>query len=183
MQGWTDIPLNATGEAQALAAARALAGVPFDTIVASPLLRARRTAECIAGDRPIEFDDRLRERHHGDLQGLTRGEIAAQFPEVHALLNARRPGYTPPGGETVERFAARVHAALHDLKGMQVLVVAHGGVLDMACRLATDADLHSPRQFPLPNAAINWLLRRQGRWQVEAWGLTEHLDLARDDTG
>lgn len=158
----------------------------FDAVVTSPLQRARRTAELIAPGRTLQLDERLRERHFGDLQGLTRGEIAAQHPAVHALLNARQPGFHPPGGETVEHFAARVHAALNDVArrgGAQVLVVAHGGVLDMAYRLATDGDLHSPRQFPLPNAAINWLRVTQGRWQVEAWGLDGHLHRALDDPG
>jgi 2,3-bisphosphoglycerate-dependent phosphoglycerate mutase len=183
IQGWTDVPLNPIGVAQAQAAARELAGVAFDAIHASPLQRAHRTAEAIAGGRPIHLDERLRERHFGELQGLTRGEIAAQHPEVHRLLNERRPGFQPPGGETVERFAARVRAALLDLRGERVLVVAHGGVLDIAYRLATDGDLHAPRRFALPNAAINWLRGGKDRWHVEAWGLTDHLDDSKDDHG
>jgi 2,3-bisphosphoglycerate-dependent phosphoglycerate mutase len=183
VQGWTDIPLNRVGEAQARAAARELASVHFDAIHASPLQRARHTAELIAPGRALQLDERLRERHFGALQGLTRSEIAAQHPQVHRMLNARRPGFQPPGGESVERFAARVRAALDSLSGEQLLVVAHGGVLDMAYRLATDGDLHSPRQFALPNAAINWLRRINDRWQVEAWGLTGHLIAAREDLG
>ncbi|MBB5204055.1 putative phosphoglycerate mutase [Inhella inkyongensis] len=191
LQGWTDVPLNAEGEAQARAAAAELAGTRFDALFSSPLARARRTAELIAaaqapGAAALQLDPRLRERHHGELQGLTRNEIALHSPAVHALLNARCPGYLPPGGESVEVFAARVHAALKDLArlGGTVLAVAHGGVLDMAYRLATDADLHSARQHALPNAAINWLVFSGGGWRVEAWGLTGHLEReGRDETG
>lgn len=190
MQGWTDIPLNAQGERQARALAAALRGQAFDAIVASPLQRALHTAQAVAAGRTtnaVEQDARLRERHHGDLQGLTRGEIAAVAPAIHEALQARRPGYQPPGGESVEAFAARVHAAMqalrHRFHSGTVLAVAHGGVLDIAYRLATDADLHSPRQHALPNAAINWLRATPAGWAVEAWGQDDHLSHALDDSG
>ena len=64
-----------------------------------------------------------------------------------------------------------------------MLAVAHGGVLDMAYRLASDQDLHSPRQHALPNAALNWLRATPRGWAVEAWGLTEHLRRSLDDSG
>lgn len=186
LQGWTDIPLNATGEAQAQAVARELADTAFDAIYSSPLQRALRTAEAVAAGRPITQEPRLRERHLGDLQGLTRGEIAARFPAVQAELNARSPGYQPPGGESLEDFAARVHGVLKSLRqrhhgGQQLLLVAHGGVLDIAYRMASDQDLHSPRLHALPNAAINWLRATPGGWQVEAWGLDGHLLHSRDE--
>ncbi len=187
LQGWTDIPLNATGEAQARAVATALAGTTFEAIYSSPLQRALATARAIAGGRPIHQEPRLRERHFGELQGLTRGEIAASHPAVQAELNARRPGYQPPGGESLQQFAARVHGVLSELRqrhpgGQQLLLVAHGGVLDIAYRLASDQDLHSPRLHALPNAAINWLCSTPSGWRVERWGEDEHLrGQARDE--
>jgi len=186
LQGWTDIPLNATGRAQAQAVARALAGTAFDAIVSSPLERALHTAQAIAAGRPIVQEPRLRERHFGELQGLTRGEIAASFPAVQAELNARRPSYQPPGGESLQDFAARVQAVFKQLRqqhhgGQQLLVVAHGGVLDVAYRLASDQDLHSPRLHALPNAAINWIHATPTGWRVEAWGLDGHLLGALDE--
>lgn len=189
LQGWTDIGLNATGRAQAAAVAGALAGTAFDAIISSPLQRAFHTAEAIveklAGSHTIRQEPRLRERHFGDLQGLTRGEIAAGFPAVQAELNARRPGYQPPGGESLQDFAARVHGLLRELRqqhhGEQLLLVAHGGVLDIAYRLASDQDLHSPRLHALPNAAINWLHSTPTGWRIEAWGLDAHLGGARDE--
>jgi broad specificity phosphatase PhoE len=96
LQGWTDVALNAEGERQARAAARELLGVAFDTIVASPLQRARATAEAIAAGRPVTLDARLRERHHGELQGLTRGEIAAVAPRVHEDLLRGAPATCRP---------------------------------------------------------------------------------------
>jgi probable phosphoglycerate mutase len=187
LQGWTDIPLNAHGERQAQAVARALAGVHFDAIVSSPLQRAWATAQAVAAGRPVAQEPRLRERHHGDLQGMTRTDIAAAYPSMAEALQAHRPDFLPPGGESIEGFAARVHAALSDLSqrhaGRTVLAVAHGGVLDVAYRLATGQDLLSPRRQALPNAALNWLLADYQGWRVEAFGLTSHLDAALDDQG
>lgn len=190
LQGWTDIALNAKGERQAQALAHELRGLAFDAIVSSPLQRAWRTAQPVAAARPqVPFlaDERLRERHHGDWQGLTRDEIARRDPAQHALLQARCPGYQPPKGESVETFSARVAEALAALAtahaGRTVLAVAHGGVLDMVYRLATGQDLHSARRHPLPNAAINWLVADERGWRVEAWGLDAHLDTALDDQG
>jgi probable phosphoglycerate mutase len=186
LQGWTDIPLNPTGQAQAAAVARELAGIGFDAVYSSPLQRALHTAQAIAGSRPIVLEPRLRERHFGELQGLTRGEIAAGFPAIQAELNARSPGYQPPGGESLQDFAARVLAVFKQLRqrhhgGQQLLLVAHGGVLDIAYRMASDQDLHSPRLHALPNAAINWLCSTPSGWRVEAWGLDGHLTGSRDE--
>jgi probable phosphoglycerate mutase len=186
LQGWTDIPLNPTGQAQAAAVARELTGIDFDAVYSSPLQRALHTAQAIAGGRPIVLEPRLRERHFGELQGLRRGEIAANFPAIQAELNARSPGYQPPGGESLQDFAARVLAVFKQLRqqhrqGQQILVVAHGGVLDIAYRMASDQDLHSPRLHALPNAAINWLQSTPTGWRVEAWGLDGHLTGALDE--
>jgi len=190
LQGWTDIPLNAKGERQAQALAAELRAVTFDAIVSSPLLRAWQTAQAVVAVQPgtpCRPEPRLRERHHGNWQGLTRNEIAQRDPAQHALLQARSPAYQPPAGERIDAFANRVHEALTALRhlhpGGTVLAVAQGGVLDMAYRLATGQDLATPRRHALPNAAINWLLADARGWYVEAWGLDSHLDTALDDQG
>jgi probable phosphoglycerate mutase len=193
LQGWTDIPLNQEGERQAQALAAELRGVAFDAIFASPLQRAWRTAQAVAEMRPaLPFlsDPRLRERHHGAWQGLTRDEIAERDPLQHALLERRCPTYLPPGGESMETFADRVRAVMDALRREHastpagaLLVVAHGGVLDVVYRLATGQDMVSPRQTVLPNAAINWLVADECGWRVEAWGLAAHLEAALDDQG
>jgi broad specificity phosphatase PhoE len=76
-QGHSDIPLNEVGLAQARDAAKILARCPIDLIVASPLIRARRTAEVVseALDRPLLLDDELKERHFGALEGLVVNEV------------------------------------------------------------------------------------------------------------
>lgn len=77
MQGHTDIPLNATGIEQAHAAAKRLTSGSFTRIIASPLSRARITAEIIAAahNLPLELCDQLKERTFGSLEGELRDEI------------------------------------------------------------------------------------------------------------
>ncbi|MFO1251958.1 MAG: histidine phosphatase family protein [Inhella sp.] len=187
LQGWTDVPLNAEGRAQALAAARELAGERFDACYSSPLQRARATAEALAQPHghALRLDERLRERHLGELQGLLKAEIEARHPELARLMQQRRPGYAPPGGETLAQFRARVEAWLTDLTqahaGQQVLAVSHGGVLDIVHRLATGGDFDAPRGVTLGNAALNWFVWRSQGWSVEAMGLDDHLDQSLDE--
>jgi len=122
IQGRTDIPLNATGREQACAQAAALAGMAVDIIYASPMLRARETAEIInrVVDVPLCFDDRLIERCFGDCEGK---------PYAGQLSNA---AFIQGGGESLAVLHERVLCFLEEIAdrhaGQTVLVVAHGGV-------------------------------------------------------
>ena len=91
----------------------------------------------------------------------------------------------PDGGETLRAFSARVEAIVIDLAGRHsgetLLIVTHGGALDIAHRLATGQGLEVKREFSLLNAAINWIERRDGRWALLSWGETAHLKRARDE--
>ena len=55
LQGVTDIPLNQRGIDLAEKTAAGLRDISFDKIFTSPLIRARKTAEIIRGERPIEI--------------------------------------------------------------------------------------------------------------------------------
>jgi probable phosphoglycerate mutase len=65
--------------------------------------------------------------------------------------------------------------------GSQVLVVTHGGVLDIAYRLATGKDLEAHRDFPIPNAALNWIEFDGVGWRLIAWADQRHLESSRDE--
>ncbi len=190
IQGWTDVPLNAKGHTQAARLADELASQPFTAIFSSTLARAHQTAQPVA-DRlqlPIQLDERLRERHLGALQGLTRQQISQHHPELNEALDEHRPNYQPPGGESIETFSGRVISALQAIAaahpGGTVLLVAHGGVLDCALRWVRSEPWHTPRTASLPNAALNWFSVQQAAWRVEAFGLTDHLRMpSSDDQG
>lgn len=188
MQGHIDIPLNPTGEAQARATAAGLAGTAFAALYSSDLSRARQTAAAIEAQHglAVSEDARLRERHYGLFQGLTYDEAARLHPEPFRRFMARERDFTlPEFGESLDTFAARVRAALEDIAGRhpgeQVLVVTHGGVLDIAHRLAAGKELTAKRDFAIPNAALNWIEHEAGAWRLLAWADRSHLEDARDE--
>lgn len=188
LQGHTDIPLNDTGAAQAQATAASLVDQRFDAAYASDLLRARQTADAIAMRCALQptVDARLRERHYGAFQALTYDEARARFPEDYHHFENRSPEFVlPGGGESLREFAARIHEALHDIAarhlGGMVLVVTHGGVLDVVHRLATGKPLEAPRDFTIPNAALNWIAWNGTDWELIAWAEQRHLANTLDE--
>ena len=135
VQGRTDIPLNGTGREQARAQAQALTSQqpPVDVIYASPMLRARETAEIIqrALGAPLYFDDRLMEQCFGKQEGVHRTELIGGSIATHyaALGEAE---FLRQGAETFSALYERVGDFLDGIAsrhtGQCVLVVAHGGV-------------------------------------------------------
>lgn len=188
LQGHLDVPLNEVGLVQAEATARSLAEHRFAAIYASDLTRALQTAApsaraCRLEARPTPA---LRERHYGAFQGLTYAEAADRYPDAYHRFKAREPEFSfPGGGESLLVFAARIGSVLTDLasrhRGEQILVVTHGGVLDIAHRLASRLPLEAPRDFPILNAALNWLDYDGEDWHLLAWAEQQHLESARDE--
>lgn len=185
IQGHRDIGLNATGRWQAQRVAQALADEPKDAVYASDLQRAADTARAIAqahagGALPVRLDPGLRERHFGHFEGLSFTEIEARWPEDAQAWRTRVPHWTPQGGESLlqvrERIRRTLDAVAQQHLGGQVVVVAHGGILDMVYRLASGQDLQAPRTWHLGNAAINRLLWTPDSLTLVGWGDTRHLE-------
>ncbi len=188
LQGHIDIPLNDNGLAQARATAASLLAERFDAAYSSDLTRARQTADTIASrcGLSLGFDASLRERHYGSFQTLTYDEARNRFPADYHRFETRDPEFTfPEGGESLREFASRIRATLEGIarrhQGGMVLVVTHGGVLDIAHRLATGKDLESPRDFTIPNAALNWIGWDGEVWSLIAWAEQRHLGRALDE--
>lgn len=185
VQGQIDIPLNATGESQAAAAGRGLADENFAAAYSSDLVRARATAGAVLTSQPILAEADLRERHYGVLQSLTMREAEALHPQAYRRHVARDPHYDLDGGESLDGFAKRVMAGLEALAerhvGQTVLVVTHGGVLDIVYRTATGRGLAAKRDFAIPNAAFNWLERDAAAWRILLWADQRHLGIALDE--
>jgi probable phosphoglycerate mutase len=187
VQGQIDIDLNATGEAQARAVRAGLAEYSFIAAYSSDLLRASRTAQIATAGFGfvVSLAPALRERHYGQLQGLTPHEASTQLPDAHRHRLARTPGYDYESGESLIAFAARVMAGLELLAarhaGGNVLAFTHGGVLDIAYRAATGRGLEEPRDFPLQNAAVNWLEFCGGNWRLVSWADSSHFQQGLDE--
>ena len=188
LQGHLDIPLNEIGHVQANATARNLATHRFSALYTSDLARAQQTAHAIAGrvGLPPVVVEQLRERHYGAFQGLTYEEARARFPDDYTRFVERESqSPIPGGGESLSAFEQRITAALEALaarhQGEQILVVTHGGVLDIAHRRASGKALEAPRDFLIPNAALNWISRTREQWRIVGWAEAHHLDEARDE--
>jgi probable phosphoglycerate mutase len=187
LQGHLDIALNAEGERQAAMLAGALAHTPIDAIVSSDLGRARQTAQAVASARGLALgeDAGLRERCYGGFEGLLYSEIEQRFPREFAAWQARDiDGVLPPGrhcGETFRAFFDRATGAMLRLAashpGQTLALVAHGGVLECAYRLALGLPLETPRDFKVYNASINRFRYHpaSGRLELLSWGEVEHL--------
>ena len=190
IQGHLDIPLNTTGLWQADQVARALADEPITAIYTSDLQRAHATAQAVARSTgaPLTTHIGLRERSFGHFQGRTFAEIEAELPEDAHRWRKRDPHYAPEGGESLVTLKERIERTVAQLAqqhlGEQVVMVAHGGVLDVLYRLATRQDIQAPRTWQLSNAAINRLLWTPDGLSLVGWADTQHLDqqAARDET-
>ena len=186
IQGQLDIPLNETGRWQAHRLALALAGEDIQAIYASDLARAFETATAVsqAVKVPIQTNPGLRERGFGDFQGKTFAEIEATFPEQALRWRKRDPNFAPTGGESLIQFRDRAVSTVHTLAakhpGEQIVIVAHGGVMDLLYRAATGQDLQAPRTWQLGNASINRLLwtpdATHGGLSLVGWSDTHHLE-------
>lgn len=191
LQGHLDIPLNDVGLRQAQHLAHSLAqGDSIDAIYASDLSRAHTTAAAIAQalGQSVTTHPGLRERHFGAFQGRTFAEIEVELPEQAWHWRKRTPDWVPPeGGESLRVLRERIVATVDELAsrhpGQHIVIVAHGGVLDILYRAATHLELQSPRTWALTNTAVNRLLWTPQGLSLVGWGDTSHLDaLGKDET-
>ena len=142
MQGQLDTELTELGRAQAVAAAAALAKHHPLLLVSSDLRRAYDTAVALAERTglPVHADERLRETHLGDWQGMTHSEIDAVAPGAR-LAWREDATWAPHGGENridvaerslpliAELVAGERDWGVVDEPARPVVLVAHGGLI------------------------------------------------------
>ena len=129
--------MSPTGRVQAAALAETLRSRSIDAVYTSDLRRAVETAEILSNGRGLAITQTpaLRELAFGRWEGLTYDEIRHAYPaELQAWL-ADRLDAAPPGGESLAQLNARLQAIVEQLSqdhaGQTVLVVAHGGPLQL----------------------------------------------------
>ena len=183
VQGHTDTPLNANGIAQAChLATRIAAEESFAAMYASPLARARVTAEIIAercGATPI-LDDRLKEQMLGEFEGLTDADLEQRFPGALAAWRAYPLQSPLPGQERRDAFQQRVQSFLDDLRarhvdGTRVAVVTHGGTIGMMLASLIGLDIGKRFPFWFDNASLSRVDLSGGRVRLRLLNDTCHL--------
>jgi probable phosphoglycerate mutase len=173
IQGQVDVPLSDEGLAR-MAAQR----VPFaaSRLYASPMLRARQTAEALGLKDPA-LDARLMEQHWGRWEGLTLAEIHARHGANAFIEAGLGEAFRPGGGESTGEVHARVAAFLKDVAQGEgdAVAVAHLGVLRAAYTLATGWDMAAPMPADLDVSKILVLsLDKDGIPMIERLNMDYH---------
>jgi len=162
-QGQSDQPLDEMGQQQAAALAQRLAQEEIHAIYASDLKRAWDTATVIAEphDVPVQAEPRLREIDFGAWDGLTYGEIEQRYSQALAAWKANPLKIAPVEGENLGQVSGRVRAfladTLRDRQEQTVLLVAHGGSLQVLLCLTLGLVPRARWQFRLSAASLSEL--------------------------
>jgi broad specificity phosphatase PhoE len=169
-----DVPLSEEGLRQTEAVARSMATQPVRRVLSSPLQRARRLGQAIARSTgsPLQLDDRLKELHRGDWQGLTRTEYAARWAREQVSYWDSPLTWRGHGGESEEQLVERAWPALVEAtrmaEGAVGVVTAHRqlirGLTAAAIGVAPGAshrmELEPAHGVLLRDAEGGWILER-----------------------
>lgn len=175
--GLTDIPLTAEGRDAARRAGTLLIGRRFARVIASPLRRARDTAELagladLSGPAGIETDSRLVEWDYGAYEGLTTPQIRARVGHPWTVFDdGVVPGETP--GESIEAVAARTAAVLagvaDDLRAGDVALVGHGHCLRILATVFLRQESRMGAQLLLDSGSVSVLEYERGQPAIRSW--------------
>ena len=145
--GRGEVPLTELGEQQARAAAKRLANSAWldgpAPVLASPLGRARQTAEAVseATGGELSFHDGLLETDFGEWEGLSFSEAAQQYSRLHGAWLGD-PSVAPPSGESMDAVFERVGQfcarTLQQHAGRTVVVVSHVTPIKALLRIGLD---------------------------------------------
>lgn len=164
LQGSTDIPLNDTGRTQARLAAATLKREDWDVIIASPLSRAKDTADIVALElgMNVAIVPELIERSFGVAEGLDHATWRKLY-ESHQVIE---------GLESLEDLRARTVLLLdliaNEYSGQRVLAVSHGAFIRKVLTIVSDGEL--PREGErLSNASLNKFMHSDGQWTISEY--------------
>jgi len=184
-QGQVDVPLNAIGHEQARRLGLRLAAETLHELVCSDLTRTQQTALPISQNHlqlsqgSAALDAALREQNFGVIDGMRVDDIKAQHADAWAQWIRFDADYAFSGGESTREFHARVLAAVRALAQQHahktLVVVTHGGVLDMIYRTALALPLSGPRQSDIPNAGLNRVRIQGDAIEILDWADARHL--------
>ena len=172
-QGISDIPLNQTGEKQALALANRLSVEgKWDVIITSDLLRAKETAQIISDQLylPISgYDKRIREINCGEIEGTTEEERLQKWGCTWRKLELGMEKFT----DVSKRGSDFLEEAVITYKDKRVLVVSHGALIGLTLRRLL------PEKFTstlIDNTSVTILENIENQWDCTLYNCTKHLE-------
>lgn len=168
-QGQADIPMNATGRAQAQRNGEVLRGllpaIARCRFIASPLSRARATMEIVRNamglaPQAYDLDDRLKEINYGAWQGVFAADLPAVDAEGLAARTKDTFHWRPRGGESYADLTARAVEWLDEIEE-DTVVAAHGGISRVLRGHLYGIETAAVPDLPVPQDRI-LVLRRDG---------------------
>jgi len=181
-QGCVDTRLSAEGQAQAEAAADALAGRSLAAVYASPLARAQETARAIAARHGLSVltAPAFREICLGVWEGHTVSEVKARFPELYSAWRDRPHTLELPEGESLAQVRERALEGLAALRsahdGEAICLVSHGVTIRLLILEALGLAPERLWSIHVDAAGISELEYRDGWTTVERMNILAHLD-------
>jgi len=178
----SDPGLSPEGVSQAEAAADFLRTAPIDSILSSPLLRARETAAPISRSHQheIEIVDGLIEVDVGHWEGISWESIEVDYPEEYARFVADPASNGYHGGETLDQVAERVVPCILEILeanvGRSIAVAAHNMVNRIFIAEMLGVPRNNYRNIPQDNCGINIVRYKDGKVKVATINSTWHLN-------
>lgn len=185
-RGRMDLPLDATGHAQARALAARLSDESIAALYTSPLLRARQTIEPLATERslPLQTHGHLLDIDYGRFQGLTSSEANAQYPEPYSLWRKAPSRVHFPGGEGLADVELRLQALLDELllrhPGDTIILVGHQIVNKVLACMLLGLSLDQIWHIHQDTAGINVFQQVAGQWRTLCLNDACHLPKSQD---
>ncbi|MDI6721507.1 MAG: histidine phosphatase family protein [Candidatus Aenigmarchaeota archaeon] len=178
VQGQASGKLSEKGKEQAKKVARRLSKEKIDAIFSSPLERADLTAREVSRQHSLKiiYDDRLKERDHGNFEGMKRGEY---FEET------RKSGvpwhkFRPKGGESYLDVKKRAEAfykmLLEEYAGKTVVIVTHGTFNRVFLSVVGHASIEKAHELEQKNTCVNVIEIVRGKPVIKLVNCTKHLE-------
>lgn len=167
LQGIEDIELNENGIKQSLECARALAHIPIDRILSSPLKRAKVTADIICehtGAASVFVEEGLTERDFGKLSGLS-------LEDREAMLARNEDTGAEPMGILTDRLMKVLGSYIKARAFETILVVSHGASINAILAHLSKGEIGAGKTI-LKNTCINKLNIHDDIIHIEYYNLT-----------
>ncbi len=180
-QGISDVPLNSAGIEQAEKLAFSLKDEKIDLIYSSNLVRAKVTAEKIAGYHPIDVNirDDLREMDQGIFEGLDFSYIQEKYPDVLEHWRKDPDTLQLPGGESLTGVQQRALDAIEDIKSrfgsQNIVVVSHNMVIGTLFCSFTGSPLKKLRDYIVDEASKSIVEVYDDRFVIISFNDIDHL--------
>jgi broad specificity phosphatase PhoE len=164
LQGSSDIPLNETGRNQAAVAGATFSREDWDVIIASPLSRARDTAQIVAHqlNMPVVIVPELVERSFGVAEGFSHSEWRKMY-EANEHIE---------GLESLEDLRSRCELLLQlvatEYDGLRVLAISHGALIRKVLRIVSNNQVPQDGDR-LGNVSLNKLVHSDGYWAINEY--------------